>query len=114
VSHSEPDIIRRHYESQQEVPGFLPQMIIGWTGDSSKNKPGTWPVETVLENFELKPADLLVVDDLKPGITMARDAGIDSVGVGWSHQVKEIKDHIRRYSTYYAETVEEFEKLIFS
>jgi phosphoglycolate phosphatase/pyrophosphatase PpaX len=114
VSHSEPDIIRRHYAEQLEVPGFIPHLIIGWTGDREKNKPFTWPVETVLENYALSPEELLVVDDLKPGITMARNAGIASVGVGWSHQLEELKQDIRAYSTYYAETVEELEQLIFS
>ena len=112
VSHSEPDIIRRHYEEQQEVPGFMPHLIIGWTGDRDKNKPATWPVETAMEKYSLSSEEVLVVDDLKPGIIMARNAGVDSVGVGWSHQVEKLKRDIRTFSTYYAETVEELERLL--
>jgi phosphoglycolate phosphatase/pyrophosphatase PpaX len=113
VSHSEEDIIRRHYASQNEVPGFMPDLIIGWNGDGTKNKPYTWPVERVLEEFELERKDLLVVDDLQPGITMARNAGVDSVAVGWSHGLEEIKQDISRKSTYYADTIAGLEAIVF-
>jgi len=113
VSHSEPDIIRRHYEEQEEIPGFIPDLIIGWTGDQEKNKPATWPVETTLKKYSLSKKDLLVVDDLKPGMIMARNAGVDSVGVGWSHQLEKLREDIRAISTYYAKTVDELEHLLF-
>jgi len=113
VSHSEEDIIRSHYEGQTDIPGFLPDLIIGWTGDTAKNKPSTWPVETSLRHFSLRPDQLLVVDDLKPGITMANSAGVDSVAVGWSHRLEEIRKDISRFSTYYADSIEELEKILF-
>jgi len=114
VSHSEPDIIQSHYQKQEDVPGLMPDLTIGWTGDREKNKPSTWPIEKVLETYTLAPGDLLVVDDLKPGIIMARKAGVDSLGVGWSHAIEEIKQDIRLLSTYYAETVKDLEKLLFN
>jgi len=114
VSHSEEDIIRTHYEEQKEIPGFLPDLIIGWTGDRSKNKPSLWPVEATLSRYSFLPEQLLVVDDLKPGILMAQKAGVDSVAVGWSHRLDEIKNDIRRVSTYYADTIDKLEEIIFS
>jgi phosphoglycolate phosphatase/pyrophosphatase PpaX len=113
VSHSEEDIIRSHYEQQNEISGFFPDFIIGWTGDRSKNKPSLWPLEQTLSHFSLSPRQVLVVDDLKPGILMARNGGVDSVAVGWSHHLEEIKADISRLSTYYADSVEELEKIIF-
>jgi phosphoglycolate phosphatase/pyrophosphatase PpaX len=112
VSHSEPDVIRRHYRLQQEVPGLEPDIILGWTGDKQKNKPSTWPIRHVEEVLGVDRRDMLVVDDLKPGIIMARDAGVDSVGVGWSQRVPELKEDIGRLATYFAETVSDLEAII--
>lgn len=114
VSHSEPDIIRSHYETQEEIPGFLPDRIIGWTGEPEKQKPHPWPVEDIMREFNLSRDEILVVDDLKPGITMARKAGVDSAGVGWSHNLPVIREAISKDSTYYLNSIEELRDLVFS
>ena len=114
VTHSEADMVKAHYLYQKEIPGFLPDRIIGWTGDSTKNKPEPWPVFEAIREFGCEKEEVLVVDDLKPGITMAKRAGVDSVGVGWSHQIPEIIDDMQKNCTYYAATVAELEKIIFT
>ncbi|MBB6481447.1 HAD family hydrolase [Spirochaeta isovalerica] len=114
VSHSEPDIIRSHYENQEEIPGFLPDRIIGWTGEPEKQKPYPWPVEDIMREFNLSRDEILVVDDLKPGITMALKAGVDSAGVGWSHNLPVIREAISKDSTYYLNSIEELRDLVFS
>ena len=115
VSHSEPDIIKTHYKQQSEFPGFFPDRIFGWNGKPEENKPGTWPVEETIKQFGIKKKDILVIDDLKPGITMAQKAGVDSAGVGWSqsHQIPEIKADLAEICTYYFSEIEELENLIF-
>jgi len=114
VSHSEPDIIKSHYERQTELPGFLPDRIIGWTGEPEKQKPYPWPVEQIREQFNLPEKEILVVDDLKPGITMANRAGVDSAGVGWSHNLAVIRDALSKESTYFLDSVEELRHLVFN
>lgn len=114
VSHSEPDIIRSHYEKQSEIPGFLPDRIIGWTGEPEKQKPYAWPVEDIIKQYRLKKEEILVVDDLRPGITMANRAGVDSAGVGWSHNLPIIKEGILNQCTYFLNTVDELSSLVFS
>ena len=113
VTHSEAEMVQAHYRHQQEIPGFLPDRIIGWTGDRSKNKPEPWPVFDVMKNYNLKKSEIVVVDDLKPGITMAKRAGVDSIGVGWSHQIPEIIEDMKKSCTYYASSVKEFAEIIF-
>ncbi len=113
VSHSEEDIIQNHYEKQTELPGFLPDRIIGWTGDIEKQKPDPWPVNEVIRQFDLKKEDILVVDDLKPGITMANRAGVDSAGVGWSHNLEIIKESIIKHCTYFLDSVDDLRSLVF-
>ena len=112
VSHSEPDIILRHYRSQEEVPGLEPDEIFGWMGDSKKNKPHVWPVEQMERLYGITREEMLVVDDLKPGIIMAREAGVASVGVGWSHRIPELKGQLERLATWYAENVADLEQIV--
>jgi beta-phosphoglucomutase-like phosphatase (HAD superfamily) len=114
VSHSEEDIIQSHYEKQSEIPGFIPDRIIGWTGEPEKQKPYTWPIDEVVKQFHLNKTESLVVDDLRPGIKMANRAGVDSVGVGWSHNLPIIKEGIIGECTYFLDSVQELYNLIFS
>jgi beta-phosphoglucomutase-like phosphatase (HAD superfamily) len=114
VSHSEEDIIQSHYEKQSEIPGFIPDRIIGWTGEPEKQKPYTWPIDEVVKQFHLNKKEILVVDDLRPGIKMANRAGVDSVGVGWSHNLPIIKEGIIGECTYFLDSVQELYNLIFS
>ena len=106
VSHSEPDIIESHYEKQTEVPGFFPDRIIGWEGDIEKHKPNPWPVFSVMDEYGLEKNEILVVDDLKPGIEMAVRAGVDSVAAVWSHGIPAITEGLSQMSTYTAESIE--------
>lgn len=114
VSHSEPDIILSHYQKQTEIPGFIPDLIIGWTGDPDKQKPAPWPVDQIRKQFDLKKEQILVVDDLRPGITMANRAGVDSAGVGWSHNLPIIKNGIIDQCTYFFDSVQDLYNLVFS
>ena len=106
VSHSEPDIIKRHYELQTEYPGFLPDRIIGWEGDITKHKPNPWPVFSVIEEYSIPKEQILVVDDLRPGIEMAVRGGVDSVAAVWSHGIPAITEGLSEMSTYTAESIE--------
>ena len=116
VSHSEPDIIISHYEKQIEFPGFLPDRVFGWNGNREENKPNAWPVQETMKQFGIEKKDILVIDDLKPGILMAMESGVDSAGVGWSqsHQIPEIKADLSGICTYYFDEVIDLENLIFT
>lgn len=116
VSHSEPDIITSHYKQQTEYPDLMPHRVFGWNGNRKENKPNTWPVQETIKQFSLEKKEILVVDDLKPGIIMAIKAGVDSAGVGWSqsHEIQEIKTDLSGICTYYLEKVDALERLIFN
>lgn len=107
VSHSEVDIIRRHYEVCNGEPVFLPDRIYGWTRDEARRKPHPYPVEQILKTFKLKNSEVLVVDDLKPGVMMAKAAKVPVAAAGWAHRIPEIQDYMKSQCDLYLERVED-------
>lgn len=110
VSHSEKKQIERCYRSKC---GIIPDMIFGWDDEPDKRKPSPYPVREILKAFNLDKSDALVVDDLKPGLTMARSCGVDFAGAGWSHGIQGIIEYMKSNGDYYFTTVEEFRRFIF-
>jgi phosphoglycolate phosphatase/pyrophosphatase PpaX len=113
ISHSEKDIIEWHY---REATGdrFLPDCIMGWHNEEHKRKPSTYPVEQVLAELDVAREEALVVDDLKPGVIMAREAGVAVAGAGWGHQVDSIVVQMREICDVYLESVRELRSYLFS
>ena len=105
VSHSEADIIRRHYEVNGD--GVMPDIIFGWDYDESKRKPSVWPIEQIKLKFGIDESGMLMVDDLKPGLTMAKNASVKIAGAGWGHSVPEIESYMRANCDYYFKNVAE-------
>ncbi len=108
VSHSEKDIIEKHYESAFNGKHFLPDIIYGWSNNAEERKPSPFPVQQILEKYKLSVEEVLVVDDLKPGVDMARASGVPIAAAGWAHQIPEIKDFMQKNCDIYLSTVEEF------
>lgn len=54
-----------------------------------------------------------MLDDLKPGMEMAKSCNADFAAAGWSHIIPEIKDQMKKESKYYFDTVEQFNQLLF-
>ncbi len=114
VSHSESDIIGRHYESATNGNLFMPDVVFGWTVDETKRKPHPFPVHQILQQYGLSPEKVLVVDDLKPGVEMAKAAGVSVAAAGWSHQITEIKDYMQKNCDYFFANLNDFTQLILS
>jgi len=112
VSHSEKRAIARHYRHTPRPQRFFPDLILGWHRDERKRKPSPWPVLQVLNAFKLEARQALIVDDLKPGVLMARSAGVPAAASGWCHRIPRIEAYMRRNCLAYLETVEEFARFI--
>ncbi len=112
VSHSEADIIRQHYETATNGNIFIPDTIHGWTMDSEKRKPSPYPVTEIMKQFSLSKEDVLVVDDLKPGVEMAKAAGVPIAAAGWSHQIGEIKAFMKANCQVYFDDPEAFGRYV--
>jgi phosphoglycolate phosphatase/pyrophosphatase PpaX len=109
VSHSESDLITRDY---MKNCGVLPDLIFGWELGEDKRKPNPYPLMEIMKAFALNCRDMLVVDDLKPGLDMARGCNIDFAAAGWSHVVPHIRNYMKKNSDYYFCDVESLKQFI--
>lgn len=110
VSHSLESMIKRDY-SANNCP--LPDKIYGWDLPNDKRKPSPYPVLDIIEKFNLDKEDVLVLDDLKPGLQMARSAGVDFASAGWFHMNKDIIDYMKKESDFYFKSPQDFYNFLF-
>lgn len=110
VSHSESDIIQRHYHEAGRA--LMPDAIFGWEAGEGRRKPDPWPVAETLRRFGLAPHEALVVDDLRPGILMAQAAGVPSVAAGWAHRLPAIRTYMEANTLGILESIEDFAAFI--
>ena len=104
ISHSYDDNIRRDYAANG-LPE--PDAVFGWEQPPERRKPEPWPLLEIMRRFDLKPHELLMIDDLKPGYDMASACGVDFAGVGWSNDIPEIEAFMRANCSMYFKTVDE-------
>lgn len=105
VSHSNIEVIEKFYTAK--APDLMPDLIFGWDDDPERRKPHPWPARQILRRFGLEPGDALMVDDLVPGIEMARLAEIPSAGAGWGHQVPAVRRRMVEICLRYFTAVED-------
>ena len=110
VSHSSKEVIDRDYEEQC---GFVPDAVFGWELGPEKRKPHPWPLRQIMEQYDLKPEQLLMVDDLKLGWKMASSCDVPFAFAGWGNKVPQIHAFMKANAEYYLNAVEELEKLVF-
>lgn len=111
VSHSESEQIVRDYMLNCNL---TPDLIFGWELEEHQRKPNPYPIIEIMRRFNLESNDILVVDDLKPGLDMARSCNTTFAGAGWSHVIPEITDYMKINSDYYFSTVDSFKKFVLS
>lgn len=83
VSHSTEETIKRDYLSHF---GLLPDEIYGWDYPEHQRKPNPFPLQQLMEKYSLSPADILVVDDMKPAWEMASKVQVPIAFAGWGRQ----------------------------
>jgi beta-phosphoglucomutase-like phosphatase (HAD superfamily) len=112
VSHSETAVIREHYREAARGGALQPDLVFGWDDLPERRKPHPYPLLEVQRAFGLAPDELLVVDDLKPGIVMAKAAGVPAAAAGWAHDIPAIREYMQRECVAYFRTVEEFRRYV--
>ena len=76
-------IITRDYETHF---GIQPDLIFSADDPRSQRKPNSYPLEQIMEKFNLSPGEVLMVDDLKTGRDMAKKVGADIAFAAWGRQ----------------------------
>ncbi len=109
VSHSESQQIIRDY---QHNCNMAPDMIFGWELEEQKRKPNPYPIIDIMKRFNFNCREILVLDDSKPGLDMARSCNTAFAAAGWSHIIPSIKEYMEINSDYYFPTVEDFKEFI--
>ncbi len=110
VSHSFAEYIRRDYEAAG-VP--LPDLVYGWDSDRSRCKPSRFPLDEIMRITGCGPDDLLMIDDLKPGLDMAHACGVKFAACRWSYDIPVIRDYMDEHADYCLSSVAELERLQF-
>ncbi|MBN2617817.1 MAG: HAD hydrolase-like protein [Spirochaetales bacterium] len=111
VSHSTKEVIQRDYDSVGA--GDIPELIFGWHNNENLRKPAPYPIEEILKNFNLKPEEALIIDDLKPAVIMSRNTGVPVAGAGWGHRIPEIIDYMEKNCHFYLKELDDLRALIF-
>ena len=104
ISHSYRHNILRDY-SANGLPE--PDLIFGWEMPPEQRKPAAWPLREVLRRFDLRPEEVLMIDDLKPGYEMALACGVPFAAVGWANDIEPIETFMRKNCNLYFKQVSE-------
>ena len=109
-SHSLTDNIVRDYK-KNDLPE--PHVIYGWDIPKEMRKPAPGTLFDLMKRYDLRPEEILVVDDLKPGYDMAKAAGVDIAAAGWAHNVKGIRDFMIENCEYFCSSIDDLRKILF-
>jgi len=112
VSHSERELIERDYRARSDRALFLPDVIHGWDYDETERKPSPVPVKKIIERFDLKEEEALIIDDLKPGVLMGKASGVPVAAAGWGHAIPQIREYMEKNCITYLESVSQFHRFI--
>lgn len=110
VSHSFTENILRDYR-ENDLPE--PDLIFGWESPPEQRKPAVYPLEQTMKAFGMRPEELLMVDDLKPGYDMAKAAGVPFAAAGWANDIPQIESFMRENCGLYFKKVEELKEYLF-
>ena len=94
--------------------GFLPDAVYDYDLPPHQRKPSSYALEAIMAQFHLKPEELLMVDDMKPGYTMAKAAGVPTAFAGWSKaEFPELTSEMRSLCDYSFASARELEAFLF-
>jgi len=109
ATHSMRQMIEADYRTNC---GFLPDYMNCWEEPAGHRKPNPYPVQEALRRFDLRPADVLVVDDLGPGLQMAEAAGVDFAAALWCCTTPKMEQLLSARANYVFRAVGQLEELV--
>ena len=111
VSHSSVQNITRDYQVHFDI---VPDDIFGWDLPAHQRKPSPYPLEVIMEKYNLAPDQLFVVDDMKPAWQMCRAAGVPIGFAAWGRQqFPDIIEQMTQLCDYSFHSTEELYNFLF-
>ena len=83
ASLSTTEVILRDYNHHF---GITPDVIYDYDLPTHLRKPNTYPLLDIMERFDLRPEQMLMVDDMKLGWDMAKKVGVPTAFAAWSKE----------------------------
>lgn len=91
VSYSESKEIKRDYLDHF---GFEPDLIFAHDHGKDKLKPNAYPIHKAIEDLQISPESILVIDDMPVGYEMAKNAHVDFIWAQWAYFDQRLDDLI--------------------
>ena len=111
VSMSAQENILRDY---REHFGIEPDAVYGWDLEPEHRKPSPWALEQIMANHGYTPEQMLVVDDMKAAVPMARAAGCPIAFAGWGRvDFPEISEEMTGLCDFAFDSTQMLEKFLF-
>ena len=111
VSQSTQENILRDYRTHF---GVEPDAVFGWDLEPEHRKPSPWALEQIMAAYSLTAEQLLIVDDMKPAVQMARDAGCPIAFAGWGRkEFPRITEEMTHLCDLAFDSTESFQKFLF-
>ena len=111
VSHSHADNILRDYRTHFSME---PDAIYGWELPPEQRKPNPYPLLNIMARYDLKPEEILVVDDMKLACQMAKPLGINVAYAGWNGLgIPEIEAEMKSLCDFSFDSTEKLYKFLF-
>ncbi len=110
-SQSAQENILRDYRAHFDME---PDLIFGWDLEPEQRKPSSYAIRQAMEHYSLSPADILVIDDMKPAVEMARAADVAIAFAGWGRaEFPEICSEMENLCDYSFYSTEDLAKFLF-
>ena len=90
-----------------------PTLIYGWELPRDLRKPNPYALDEIMRILELKPEEILMVDDLKPGYDMAKSRNVPFAAAGWAYDVPEIRAFLQENCPLYFDTPDALYRYLF-
>jgi len=110
-SQSAQENILRDYRNHFDLE---PNEIFGWDLNPEHRKPNPYAIYRAMEKYDFQPSQLLVVDDMKPAVEMARAGGVKIAFAGWGRkEFPAICEEMEKLCDYSFYSTEELGKFLF-
>ena len=93
---------------------FEPDLVFGCDLPEQLRKPSTYPLEQIQKQLGFSPIALLLVDDMKFAVPMARNAGCSIAFAGWGRkELPSVCTEMEELCDYSLYSAKDLEKLLF-